>query len=130
MTPFIKANDTSSERAERELAALSAAVRRGERPNVNALPVTVVHTESIAASHAIEELLTVNGISNRREQHAGDRRSFDVHPVAYADAKKALMANLAQLKERAPITDFCFYFNHSVLSAASNPAHRSTEAAA
>lgn len=107
MTPMLNVVDQSAARAERELATGTGAARQSDGPS------TVVHAETPKAARAIEEALRANGISFIRSLE-GTRMLFKVHPAAYSDAKTALLANLKQLRERAPISDFCFYFNEAV----------------
>ena len=106
MSPFLTVVDQSKERCERDLAA----IRANPHGAKDEAPVVVVHTESPDAHRAIKECLAVNGISFQTEFH-GERVSFQVHPFMYQDARRAIIANLDQLRARANWRDYCMYFS-------------------
>jgi len=105
MSPFLTVVDQSKERCERDLAA----IRANPHSAKDEAPVVVVHTESQDAHRAIKECLAVNGISFQTEV-LGERVSFEVAPFMYQDARKAIIANLPQLRERSAWRDYVYYF--------------------
>ncbi len=106
MTPFLSVIDQSAQRAERELSAIRANPHSAKDES----PIVVVHTETLDAAQAVKECFAVNGISYVGEPH-GERMSFEVSPFLYQDCKKALIANLPQLRERSSWRNYVLYFS-------------------